>query len=114
MRIYPEPPAGCYWSSGTLWWTVQPGDVLFFVHHLVRAHNGHREVTAAVVDLHRTGQDLKRVAVPSPSLSRDLAVWQGRWAAVRILRDGRRRPWRAVALDSGRWADHASDLNASG
>ncbi len=36
------------------------------------------------------------------AMSRDLVLWQGRWVAVHILRDGQRRPWRAVPLTEGR------------
>ncbi|OEJ34183.1 hypothetical protein BGK67_25140 [Streptomyces subrutilus] len=112
-RVYPEPPAGCYWASSRLFWTPVAGDALFFVHGLDVANNGHKEIASALVDLRKVGQELDGVALPSSTLSRDLSGWTGRWVAVRVRRDGRRQPWRAVPITHGMWSEHADALNAA-
>ncbi|MEU5811211.1 hypothetical protein [Streptomyces sp. NPDC047718] len=113
VRIYPEPPANCYWSAGVCFWRVQPGNLLVRVHRLIDARNKHRPVRAAVVDLwHENGQQLSEVALPSGSLSRDVDGWSG-WVAVRVLRDGAYRPWRAVPIPGGPWVARAAELNGA-
>ncbi|MFC9296942.1 hypothetical protein ACFTWH_08465 [Streptomyces sp. NPDC057011] len=112
-RKYAPGPDGTHWASGVLWWRVVMGEALFYVHpRRITAYNGHKHVDVVVVDVRRKGQELDSVAVPSPALSRDLEMWAGRWIAVRILRDGKRRPWRAMPVTDGPWAATADELNA--
>ncbi|MFI5638305.1 hypothetical protein ACIA8H_12910 [Streptomyces goshikiensis] len=114
-KLYSTPPTGTRWEAGRLFWDVVPGRAVAFVHGFVWAYNGHRKGSTAMVDLiEENGRELRKVHVPSLTLSRDLALWQGRWVAVHILRDGQRRPWRAVPVSDGPWAARAAELNRAG
>ncbi|MGW4711803.1 hypothetical protein ACWEOX_28020 [Streptomyces sp. NPDC004314] len=111
QQVYPPVPEGFYWASGTLFWRVQGGDVVARVLGTQDAYNGRRRVQAAVVSLIVGSQQMARVAIPSEPLSRELEVLAPHWAALRILRDGTRRAWRAVPIPSGPLVDTARELN---
>ncbi|MFE2167841.1 hypothetical protein ACFXB3_22705 [Streptomyces sp. NPDC059447] len=56
--------------------------------------------------------EMSRVAIPSDPLSRELEVLApGCWAALRVLRDGKRCARRAVPILSGPLVDTARELN---
>ncbi len=106
------PASGCYWASGVRWWQIRSGTVLLRAVGGNIAHNGHRWVRTVLADLHLgDGTELHGVALPSSSLSRDVEPI-AEWAPVRIVRDGHRRPWRAVTtgIDPA-WHERADQLN---
>jgi hypothetical protein len=98
------------------WWGIQSGPVLVRTIDMCRAHNGHRWVRGAVVDLYLAdGAELREVGLPSSSLSRDVEHLK-EYTPVRLIRDGMRRPWRAVAVPHGTgaaWYQRAAQLNGS-
>ncbi|MER8047116.1 hypothetical protein [Streptomyces sp. NPDC094032] len=111
VKVYDEAPDGCFWASGTLWWKVVQGNALLRFDRFERGHNGSRWLRAAVVDLYLpSGRELNEVALPSSSLSRDVEHCTA-WTPLRILRDGRNRPWRAILIPAGAWHDVAAELN---
>ncbi|MGW2587211.1 hypothetical protein ACWCYZ_39035 [Streptomyces virginiae] len=112
VKVYPDPPEGCYWASGRLFWRVRAGDVVLRVLGVEDAYNGHRPVRAAVVDM-ASPLSQARLSIPFTSLSRDLEMLPGRWVAVRIRRDGRRRPWNAMPIPRGPLVEAARQLNES-
>ncbi|MFD9621853.1 hypothetical protein ACFWB2_31895 [Streptomyces virginiae] len=116
VPVYEAPPEGCYWASGICWWSIQAGPVLVRTLGMERAHNGHRWVRGAVVDLYLAdGRELHDVGLPSSSLSRDVEHL-AEYTPIRIIRDGLRRPWRAVAVPQGAgaaWYRKAAQLNGS-
>ncbi|MEV0035217.1 hypothetical protein [Streptomyces sp. NPDC050804] len=97
-----------------LWWQITSGTVLLRALDVERAHNGHRWVRAVRADLYLSdGTELDAVGLPSSSLSRDVEPLR-EWTPVRIIRDGLRRPWRAVVLPTAgetAWYDLADQLN---
>lgn len=117
VSAYPKPPSGCYWASGVLWWQITSGTVLLRALDTERAHNGHRWVRTVRADLYLSdGTELDAVGLPSSSLSRDVEPLR-EWTPLRVIRDGLRRPWRAVTVPASgttAWHELAEQLNERG
>ncbi|AXE23534.1 hypothetical protein C0216_08715 [Streptomyces globosus] len=112
VSTYPEPPEGTYWASDRLLWRIVTSTVIVRAREVVRCHTGHRWIDAAVVDLYlANGRELHEVALPSSTLSADVAHLR-QWTPVRIVRDADRKPWRALVVPDAAWHERAAELTA--
>ncbi|MFG2999774.1 hypothetical protein [Streptomyces sp. NPDC048340] len=104
-------PEGCFTSGGNTFWTVAAGPVLVRSHGVEYVFQGHRWIDAARVDLYfANGRELERVFLPSTTLSADVSHLT-RWTPIRAVRDGARKPWRALVVPEAAWHERAEELN---
>uniref|UniRef100_A0AAU2JKY6 Uncharacterized protein n=1 Tax=Streptomyces sp. NBC_00049 TaxID=2903617 RepID=A0AAU2JKY6_9ACTN len=119
-RIYGQPQPGCFWSSGLEWWRPVEGVVLIRALEPIHGHTGSDWIRSITADI-ALGDELflASVAIASAPLAADLAPLKS-WHAVRVTRDGPKRPWRATIVSHDgdgavwhRWAHVLNEAEAS-